>query len=120
MKWKLLLERVLMPLRRQPLILLALCAVAAVLIWISLPKSKEQNTAFHEVRRGDFTVTVLDRGTLTAVSEISIRNEVEGTARIIYIVPEGTYVKKDSLLVELDSSQAQDQVNLQQINFEQA
>jgi HlyD family secretion protein len=121
MKWNELLERVPAPLRKRPLILIGLAVVLVVpLVWFSLPKPKEAATAFHEVRRGDFTVTVLDRGTLTAVSEISIRSEVEGTARIIYIVPEGTYAKKGDLLVELDSSQAQDQVNLQTINFEKA
>jgi HlyD family secretion protein len=121
MKWNELLERVPAPLRKRPLILIGLTVVLVVAaVWFSLPKSKEATTAFHEVRRGDFTVTVLDRGTLTAVSEISIRSEVEGTARIIYIVPEGTYAKKGDLLVELDSSQAQDQVNLQTINFEKA
>jgi HlyD family secretion protein len=46
--------------------------------------------------------------TLQAVSEVSIRNEVEGTSRIIYLVPEGTYVRQGDLLVELDSMQAQD------------
>ncbi len=120
MKWKRFVESIPTPLRRRPLLLVPVGILAAVLVWVSLPKGKEPVTAFHEVRRGDFAVTVLDRGTLTAVSEISIRNEVEGTARIIYIVPEGTYVKKGDLLVELDSSQAQDQVNLQQINFEKA
>jgi HlyD family secretion protein len=121
MKWNNVFERIPAPLRQRPLILIGLAAAAVLLVvWISLPKAKEAATAYHEVKRGDFTVTVLDRGTLTAVSEISIRSEVEGTARIIYIVPEGTYVKKGDLLVELDSSQAQDQVNLQNINFEKA
>jgi HlyD family secretion protein len=77
-------------------------------------------TAHHKVRRGDFSVTVVEGGTLAAVREISIRNEVEGTARIISIVPEGSYVKKGDLLVELDSSQARDHVNQQQISFEKA
>src|SRR4051794_15558681 len=97
------------PLRGPRLILVALALVAvfaaALFAW---PKPKQGQTAYYEVQRGDFTVTVLDRGTLTAVSETSVRSEVEGTARIIYIVPEGTYVKKGDLLVELDSSQAQD------------
>jgi HlyD family secretion protein len=63
---------------------------------------------------------VVEGGTLEAVNEISIRSEVEGTARIIYIVPEGSYVKKDDLLVELDSASSEDAVNLQQINVEKA
>ena len=74
----------------------------------------------HEVRRGDFLISIVEGGTLEAVNEDSIRSEVEGTARIIYIVPEGATVKKGDLLVELDSSSTQDAVNLQQINVEKA
>lgn len=106
--------------RRPVLIVAAVVLLGTLALLVVRPKSQDAATSFHEVRRGDFTVTVLDRGTLSAVSEVSIRSEVEGTARIIYIVPEGTYVKKNDLLVELDSSQAQDQVNLQKINFEKA
>lgn len=73
-----------------------------------------------EVRRGDFLVSIVEGGTIEAVTEDIIRSEVEGTARIIFIVPEGTIVKKGDLLVELDSSQVQDAVNLQQINVEKA
>jgi HlyD family secretion protein len=79
-----------------------------------------QAYSFYDVRRGDFLVSVVEGGALEAVNEVVIRNEVEGTARIIYIVPEGSNVQKDDLLVELDSSQAQDQVNLQEINVEKA
>jgi hypothetical protein len=84
------------------------------------PRTSAGTTAYHEVRRGDFTVSIVEGGTLAAVSEVSIRNEVEGTARVIFIVPEGSYVKKSNLLVELDSAQAQDQVNQQHINVEKA
>ncbi|RME94750.1 MAG: HlyD family efflux transporter periplasmic adaptor subunit, partial [Verrucomicrobia bacterium] len=76
--------------------------------------------AFYRVQRGNFVVSVVEGGTLEAVNEVVVRNEVEGTARIIYIVPEGTYVKKGDLLVELDSSQAQDQVNQQEISYAKA
>jgi HlyD family secretion protein len=79
-----------------------------------------QASSFYEVKRGDFLISIVEGGTLEAVSEVSIRNEVEGTARIIFIVPEGTYVKKGDLLVELDSSASQDAVNQQQINVEKA
>lgn len=107
--------------RRTPIVFGATAVVILLaLVLIFWPKSTEPATAYYEVRRGDFTVTVLDRGTVAAVSEVSIRSDVEGTARIIYIVPEGTYVKKGQLLVELDSAQAQDQVNQQQIAYEKA
>ena len=121
MNWKTLLHRV--PPRWRHPALLALVGVAVIVglaLLASLPGSDTNNTAYHVVRRGDFTVSVVEPGTLAAVSEVVIRSDVEGTARIISIVPEGTYVRKGDLLVELDSAQAQDQVNQQLINVEKA
>lgn len=100
-------------------------AGAALLIFLAVigvlwPKPQSLSSAYYQVRRGDLTVTVLERGTLNAARETVIRNEVEGVARIISIVPEGSYVKKGDLLVELDSAQARDQLNVQLINYERA
>ena len=110
------------PVRRQPILLLGLVAAVILLsvLWLRSPKTNGSATAYFEVKRGDFTVSVIEGGTLAAVNEVSIRNTVEGIARIITIVPEGSYAQKGDLLVELDSAQAQDQVNMQQINFEKA
>lgn len=84
------------------------------------PSKVQASSSLYNVRKGDFLISVVEGGTLQAVNEVMIRNEVEGTARVIYIVPEGSYVKKGDLLVELDSAAAQDQVNLQTINMEKA
>ncbi len=122
MNSKPLLEKLPSPVRKRP-VLLGIVAVGVVLLLWSVLRPSKSNvaaTAYYEVSRGDFTVSVVEGGTLAAVSEISIRSEVEGTARIISIVPEGSSVKKGDLLVELDSAQAQDQVNQQKINFEKA
>lgn len=107
---------------RRPPVLVALGVLVVAIGYLILRPSRTANqpTDFYTVKRGDFTVSVVEGGTLNPVSEIVIRSEVEGTARIISIVPEGSYVKKGDLLVELDSAQAQDQVNQQQINFEKA
>lgn len=116
------LEKLPAPVRRHPVLSgatgLALLVLAVLLLRPSRPAGEA--TAYHEIKRGDFTVSVVEGGTLSAVSEVIIRSEVEGTARIISIVPEGSYVKKGDLLVELDSASAQDQVNLQEINYEKA
>jgi len=109
--------------RRRPVQLAIAAAAVLLVLWFFVFRSPDGSgaaTAYHEVKRGDFTVSVVEGGNLAAVKEVSIRNEVEGTARIISIVPEGSYVQKDDLLVELDSAQARDQVNLQQINYEKA
>ncbi|HWQ92130.1 MAG TPA: efflux RND transporter periplasmic adaptor subunit, partial [Clostridia bacterium] len=98
--------------------LLGLCALVMILIF--RPGSAEQVASSFEVKRGDFLVSVVEGGTLEAVNEVSVRSEMEGTARIIFIVPEGSYVKKGDLLVELDSATAQDSLNQQAINVEKA
>jgi HlyD family secretion protein len=108
--------------RRHPL-WTALGAVVLIVVLVGLVRAAKPaavGTEFFTVRRGDLMVSVVEGGTLQAVNEISIRNEVEGTSRIIYMVPEGTYVQRGDLLVELDSMQAQDAVNQQQISFEKA
>jgi HlyD family secretion protein len=108
-------------LRSKPVWLGGAAIVLLVVAWTVWPSSKGSAVQeFHTVKRGDFLISIVEGGTLEAVNEVVVRSEVEGTARIIKMVPEGTYVKKGDLLVELDSSQAQDQVNQQLIAYEKA
>lgn len=97
-------------------------AVLLGLIALLLTSSDAGKAAasYYEARRGDFLISVVEGGTIEAVHEVVIRSEVEGTARVIFIVPEGSYVKKGDLLVELDSSSSMDAVNQQQISVEKA
>jgi HlyD family secretion protein len=99
---------------------LALATVAVVAIVINTSRPATQESSYYEVKRGDFLISIVEGGTIEAVNEVVIRNDVEGTARIIFIVPEGSTVKKGQLLVELDSSASQDAVNQQQINVEKS
>jgi HlyD family secretion protein len=64
--------------------------------------SKVASTA--KVKRGPLRISVTETGTIQAKEKIIVKNEVEGNTSIIYIVDEGTTVKKGDLLVELDSS----------------
>ena len=99
---------------------LVLVGVIGAIVYANRPKRPAQSTEYYETRRSDFLISIVEGGTLEAVNEIVVRSEVEGTARIIFIVPEGSYVKKGDMLVELDSSSSQDTVNQQQINVEKA
>ena len=73
---------------------------------------------YHTAKRGDMLISIIEGGALKAMNESSIRSEFEGLSRIISIVPEGTYVKKGDLLVELDSSELRDRVNVQEVNYQ--
>jgi HlyD family secretion protein len=99
---------------------LGLVALVLVTIFFARPRQQAQTVSCFEVKRGDMLVSVVEGGTVEAVNEVSVRSEVEGTARIIFIVPEGSNAKKGDLLVQLDSSSSEDQVNMQQINVEKA
>ena len=93
----------------------------AMIAWLMFDGDAGKAAAsYYEVKRGDFLISVVEGGTIEAVHEVVIRCEVEGTARVIFIVPEGSYVTKSNLLVELDSSSTMDAVNQQQINVERA
>ena len=84
------------------------------------PTEFRQTAAKHLVTNGDLTVSVMESGTVQAVKSIQIASEVEGQARIISIIPEGSRVKKGELLIELDASQFEDQINQQTISLESA
>jgi len=59
-------------------------------------------------KRGPLTISVPEAGTIKASQQETIKNEMEGRTSIIYLIPEGTRVKKDELLVKLDASTLQD------------
>jgi HlyD family secretion protein len=72
------------------------------------------------VRRGPLRISVIESGTIKAREQVVIKNEVEGKTSIIYLIPEGTRVKKGQLLVELDASRLLDEKIDQQIKVQNA
>jgi HlyD family secretion protein len=109
-------------LRRNPRPTAAIALVLAVALAFVLVRGcggkAQQELAYHTVQRGDFIVSIVEGGSLRAVNEQIIRCEVEGSTRILSIVPEGTMVKKGDLLVELDSSELQEKLTQQEITYE--
>ncbi len=102
--------------RRKPLrmigVLVVIAAIALVIIWLRVVRASDSSTtqmATFEAKRGPLTISVLESGTIKAREQIIITNQLEGRTSIIYLIPEGTRVKKGELLVELDASTMQDQ-----------
>lgn len=71
------------------------------------------------VEKGPFDHVVLEQGEIESSSNIDVVNEVKARGAtgmtILWVVPEGTYVKKGDKLVELDSSGLQDELSAQRI-----
>lgn len=74
--------------------------------------------AFYKVKRADMLISVVEEGALRALNETVIRSGLEGVNRIIHLVPEGSYVQKGDLLVELDSSGLKDRLNEQELAYQ--
>ncbi len=107
--------------RKRPVLSGLLAAVPIVVAGVLLRSGAEASAArYHTVERGNFLVSIVEGGNLEAVNEVVVRNEVEGSARIVYLIPEGTQVRKGDLLVELDSAEAEEKLNQQEIAYEKA
>jgi HlyD family secretion protein len=77
----------------------------------ALPTKTSEAPTF-TVTRGPLRVNIVESGTISAREQIIIKNEVEGKTSILYLIPEGTQVRKGDLLVELDGSTLMDaQIN---------
>lgn len=76
----------------------------------------------YKVKRNDLVISVIESGNINALDSIDIKNEVEGRTTIISIVDEGMYltqedVEKGTILFELDSSELDERLSGQEINF---
>jgi len=106
-----------------PALLTAVVVLGAGGVWWWLGRGDavkpEKNLVLHKVVRGDFSLTVTERGEIESaavtdvVSEVKTKNQ-PGVA-ILKIIPEGTQVKKGDFLVELDSSALREERNTEQI-----
>jgi HlyD family secretion protein len=73
-----------------------------------------------EAKRGPLTISVTESGSIQSREQVIITNQVEGRTEIIYIIEEGARVEEGDLLVELDSSELNDQKINQDIQVQNA
>ncbi len=69
-------------------------------------------------QRAPLSITLTETGTIKSRDQFIVKNEVEGRTSIIYVIDEGTVVKKGDLLIELDASSLEDRLVDQQIQVE--
>lgn len=72
------------------------------------------------LKKGTLVVTINEKGNLESAKNEDVLSEVEGTTTIIFILPEGTKVKKDDKVCELDSATLKDNLKNQRITTAQA
>jgi multidrug resistance efflux pump len=92
----------------------------AVRAYVFPPDTDAEQRLTHQVARGDLVITVTEDGNVESASNIDIRCQVAGGATIKKIVTDGTIVKQDEELVELDSAAIDEQILTQRIAYEKA
>lgn len=69
----------------------------------------------HTVARSRLLVTVVAAGNIESSKNLEVKCQVAGGSSILWIVPDGTEVKEGEVLVKLDHSAIEDQLNAQKI-----
>ena len=81
-------------------------------------------TSYHEipvykVTRDKFVISITESGELRAKNSISIRApRIRGQLKIVYLIPEGTYVKEGDVLVRFDQADATQRVRDEEQRYE--
>jgi len=108
------------------ILIVAAIALTGVLLLGSIRKGGSAgsgtNMSTFIVRRDDLTISASESGSIKARTSIDINCKVEGQSTIISIVPEGIFiteedVKNGKVLVELDSSNLEEQIATREIDF---
>ncbi len=105
-------------------IMAMILVIAGLVLWafssLKGDVGNEAGTPTFTVKSGPLRISVTETGTIQAREKIIVKSEVEGKTSIIYLVPEGTRVKKGDLLIELDASNLLDEKIDQEIRVQNA
>ena len=107
--------------RKSSIIILIVIAIAAALYFTvgSKKQDKTEQPTF-VAKRGDLQISVSETGTIKPRSRVVVRNELESSATITFLVDEGAVVKKGDLLVTFDPTELEDELINQEINLQNA
>jgi len=74
----------------------------------------------YTVKQGPLKISIVEVGAIQPKEKIIIKNEVEGSTAITYLIDEASEVKKGDLMMELDSSALSDKKVDQEIQVQKA
>lgn len=113
------------PTKRNLKIGAAILALIVAVFWLTRPGETALDATTFEAERGLLRISVTEGGEAESTEAQEIRSEVQGRTTILDIVEEGYRVTEEDIeneltLVELDSSELEDDLTQQQIEYENA
>jgi HlyD family secretion protein len=101
-------------------VVLVLGVAAAVKSDFLTPATTEGKALTEVIHKSDLIVSIAEDGNVESAHNVDIKCEVKGGSAILWLIKDGTEVKKDDELVRLDSSAIEDQISQQKITYEKA
>ncbi|MEN6437349.1 MAG: efflux RND transporter periplasmic adaptor subunit [Syntrophobacter sp.] len=98
---------------------LVLLAIGAVYFWLAGSNGNGVRYITQPARRGNLTVTVTATGTLEPTNQVDVGSELSGTIKQVEVTY-NDHVKKDQVLVRLDTSKLQAQALQSKASLESA
>ncbi len=96
---------------------MATAALAAVLAGAVFGEGEPEDLSdIHVVSRGPLRISVEGEATLEPIRKYVTDNDYRYTTKVIFARPEGVMVKKDEIVVELDSTYIQDRLEKQELD----
>ena len=118
--------------RRRPLVLLTVAVIVTVGAGLALRRVSDTiktdgALVIYEVQPTDLEITVTERGNLESQFDVQVKCEVDDVSEdgingtpIVWIVENGSSVKKGDMLVELDASSIRDRLDEQVLDAQSA
>ena len=110
--------------KKRPAVSVAVMAVFLLAIWgffsLFTGEDAQSSIPIYTVKQGPLKISITETGTIQPAEKVIVKNQVEGSTTIVYIVDEGTKVKKGDLMMELDSSSLSDKKVDQEISVQNA
>jgi RND family efflux transporter MFP subunit len=96
------------PLFKNKKVLLGIVAgLILLIIFLLKPSAHVSNIPTFKVKKDKFLITVSESGELRAKNSVSVSApRIRGNLKIVYLIPEGTYVKTGEAVVKFDPTEA--------------
>ncbi len=76
---------------------------------------------FADVKKGDLIIKIVESGSLRSLNSVILGSEIRSNqAKIVKLIPEGTYVKKGDLIVQFDETLFEDNIALLKTEIKEA
>lgn len=94
------------------------------MVWVGvtwgLPRGGPGAVLTAAAKRGELVIPVNDKGELESAESVQVVCEVEGGGKLVTILPEGTQVKKGTVVAKFDTDVLQKGINEQEVKWETA